>query len=202
MIVLRLTSRSSLLRAFGPARDLGFAGPFAVDGRLGGVEYWETPGIGPADVLPDEAGRVFCGLEDGRILRFPPDGGAPEPVADTGGRPLGLEWDVDGALLVADARRGLLRIRGRQVEVLADRFEGQRLRLVAAVAAASDGTLYFTEASRLGEKKDVFGGSIHNAYVGEAVARAMQGDGRLDKADAYFRKAEKRREIEGGKRTG
>src|SRR5512142_3327697 len=54
------------------------------------------PGNGPEDVVVDTAGRVWTGLEDGRIVRIPPDGGEPTVIADTGGRPLGLHVARDG----------------------------------------------------------------------------------------------------------
>ena len=48
-------------------------------------------GDGPEDVVVDAAGRLWTGLIDGRIVRLSPDGGDQTVVADTGGRPLGLE---------------------------------------------------------------------------------------------------------------
>src|SRR5512132_4509979 len=67
-------------------------------------------GRGPEDVLVDDRGRVLTGVADGRILRLAPDNTRVEVLADTGGRPLGLDWLPDGGLLVCDARRGLLRV--------------------------------------------------------------------------------------------
>ena len=53
-------------------------------------------------------GFLYTGLQDGRIMRFRPDGqGGAELVAQTGGRPLGLRFDAHGHLVVADAFRGL-----------------------------------------------------------------------------------------------
>jgi hypothetical protein len=72
-----------------------------------------------------------------------------EPVADTKGRPLGLQHDRSGNLIVADARRGLLAITpAGQVTVLADRFENQPLKFVDDLDIAADGTIYFTDASQ------------------------------------------------------
>jgi sugar lactone lactonase YvrE len=79
-------------------------------------------GVGPEDVLVDK-GHVFTGLDDGRIVRLTPDGRRLDLIAETGGRPLGLEWYPDGRLLVCDAKRGLLLV-SRQtgdVEVLVPR---------------------------------------------------------------------------------
>lgn len=111
-------------------------------------------GRGPEDVIADPEGRVLTGVEDGRILRL--DGMADpartrvETVAETGGRPLGLELLPDGGLLVCDARRGLLRIGldDGAVRVLADSVTGEPLRFCSNVVALSDGTVCFTVSSR------------------------------------------------------
>jgi streptogramin lyase len=102
----------------------------------------EVLGRGPEDVLPDPEGRVLTGVADGRILRLTPDGRHVEVVADTGGRPLGLEWLPDGALLVCDARRGLLRVDGGAVEELAGGFA-----FCNNAAVAADGTIYFSDST-------------------------------------------------------
>src|ERR1700744_635395 len=66
------------------------------------------PGNGPEDVVVDKAGQLWTGLEDGRIVRIPGDGGEPTVVADTGGRPLGLHIAADGRVIICDSYRGLL----------------------------------------------------------------------------------------------
>jgi sugar lactone lactonase YvrE len=111
-------------------------------------------GEGPEDVLVDPSGRILTGLADGRIVRLHPDGGAVETVADTGGRPLGLEWLGDGSLLVCDAHRGLLRVdlagglAESAVEVLATEAAGHPLVFCNNAAVAPDGTIYFTDSSQ------------------------------------------------------
>ncbi|MPY31343.1 SMP-30/gluconolactonase/LRE family protein [Streptomyces adustus] len=111
-------------------------------------------GRGPEDVVVDPRGRVLTGVEDGRILRL--DGltgqepARVEVLAETGGRPLGLELLPDGALLVCDAERGLLTVDldAGTVHVLADSVAGERLRFASNVVAGPDGTVYFTVSSR------------------------------------------------------
>jgi sugar lactone lactonase YvrE len=109
-----------------------------------------VPGFGTEDVLVDDAGRVLTGTEDGRIFRISADGGVVELLAMTGGRPLGLEFAPDGALVVCDASRGLLRVdlRTETVEVLVDRVAGVPLRFCNNAAVAADGTIYFTDSTR------------------------------------------------------
>jgi sugar lactone lactonase YvrE len=112
----------------------------------------DVPGYGTEDVLVDDAGRVLTGTEDGRILRLSADGDVIEPLALTGGRPLGLEFAPDGSVVVCDARRGLLRVdlRTESVEVLVDRVDGVPLRFCNNAAVAADGTIYFTDSSEFG----------------------------------------------------
>lgn len=111
-------------------------------------------GRGPEDVIVDERGRVLTGVEDGRVLRVDglaePGRARVETLADTGGRPLGLELLPDGDLLVCDAERGLLRVTAGDgtVRVLADEVGGEPIRFCSNAVALSDGTIYFTVSSR------------------------------------------------------
>ncbi|MBB4904454.1 SMP-30/gluconolactonase/LRE family protein [Actinophytocola algeriensis] len=106
----------------------------------------QVNGFGAEDVLV-EKGHVFTGVEDGRILRLTPDGRRLDMVADTRGRPLGLELYPDGRLLVCDSKRGLLLVdrQSGDLEVLVPR--GPDLRVCNNAAVAADGTVYFTDST-------------------------------------------------------
>lgn len=118
------------------------------------LRYVAIGGRGPEDVVADARGRVLTGVEDGRILRI--DGLAEpatprvEVLAETGGRPLGLELLPDDALLVCDAELGLLRVDLDEgvVRILADSVAGERLSFCSNVVALSDGSVCFTVSSR------------------------------------------------------
>lgn len=111
--------------------------------RIGSGVDW-----GPEDVDVDGTGRILGGMEGGRIVRFEPDGSRYEAFADTGGRPLGLDFDADGNLVVADAHRGLLSIsEDGHITVLATEAGGVPFRLTDDVDVAADGTIYFSDAS-------------------------------------------------------
>jgi sugar lactone lactonase YvrE len=107
-------------------------------------------GHGPEDVVVDGDGRVYTGVDDGRILRISPDGGRVDVIADTGGRPLGLELYGDDELLVCDARAGLLVVplSGGTPVTLATAALGLDLKFCNNAAVAADGTVYFTDSSR------------------------------------------------------
>ena len=131
-----------------PPSSPGLFGPYAENSDLRLTDRWPTPGAGPEDVVVAADGAVYAGLEDGRILRFPPGGGTPATVAATGGRPLGLELDAGGRLVVCDANRGLLRIDDDgAVTTLVDSYEGRPLRFTNNADIAADGTIYFTDTS-------------------------------------------------------
>ncbi|HYS39341.1 MAG TPA: SMP-30/gluconolactonase/LRE family protein [Pseudonocardiaceae bacterium] len=105
--------------------------------------------VGPEDVVLDEDGNVFTGVADGRILRLTPEG-VVTTVADTGGRPLGVELAGDGRLVICDAHRGLLRVDPAlgTVETLVDTIDGTRMRLCDNSAVGPDGSIYFSDSSR------------------------------------------------------
>jgi hypothetical protein len=53
-------------------------------------------GYGPEDVALDAEGRIYAGLDDGRVMRLQADGTKPEVFTNTQGRPLGLAFDPNG----------------------------------------------------------------------------------------------------------
>lgn len=123
------------------------SGPYAGNDRLADARRLAL-GSGPEDVILGPDGRLYTGLLDGRIVSFTAAGDVHE-FTDTGGRPLGLAFDADGDLLVADADRGLLTIaRDGQIEVLVDSFNGERLRFVDDLDIADDGVIWFSDASQ------------------------------------------------------
>ncbi len=107
------------------------------------------PGNGPEDVVVDAAGQLWTGLEDGRIVRIPADGGEPTTIADTGGRPLGLHIAHDGRILICDSHRGLLALdpASGTLNVLVESVGGRRLKFCSNVTETADGTIYFTEST-------------------------------------------------------
>lgn len=127
-------------------------GPYADNGRLDTAQLLApVPGLkAPESVAVDAQGGLYSGFEGGAVVRFQPDGTAPEVFADTGGRPLGLRFHPDGSLLIADALRGLLRVgpEGGEVQVLATQAEGVPFRFTDDLDVDRAGRfVYFTDAS-------------------------------------------------------
>lgn len=105
------------------------------------------PGRGPEDVAIDADGQLVAGIEDGRIVRVAPGDGAVCVIADTGGRPLGIETLGDGSLVVCDGLRGLLQVVDGDVRVLVDEVLGRPCTWASNAVVAPDGSTYFTESS-------------------------------------------------------
>ncbi|MFF0149518.1 sugar lactone lactonase YvrE [Amycolatopsis sulphurea] len=118
--------------------------------RFGEVTLVPVNGHAPEDVVVDAEGRVYTGVDDGRILRISPDGRRIDLLGDTGGRPLGLELYGEDELLICDARAGLLAmpLAGGPVRTLATSAAGLDLVFCNNAAVAADGTVYFTDSSR------------------------------------------------------
>jgi sugar lactone lactonase YvrE len=114
-----------------------------------GVRLFPVGGHGPEDVVLDADGRVFTGVEDGRVLRLDPSDGAVVTVARVPGRPLGLELLGTGELLVCASDAGLLAVApdSGTVRTLVDRVGGRSLGAVNNAAVEADGTIWFTDSS-------------------------------------------------------
>jgi len=158
LLVLVLVVLGYLLLAPSPIDAVAFAPspPPAMTGVLAPNELLQTAEplgqgqiLGPEDVDLDAEGLIYGGTLDGWIVRSTdPSGARFERWANTGGRPLGIDFDAAGNLIVADADRGLLSIdREGQVTVLATEAEGVRFGFTDDVAVGADGAIYFSDAS-------------------------------------------------------
>jgi sugar lactone lactonase YvrE len=105
-------------------------------------------GVGPEGISFDDAGHIYAGYVDGRVVRFSADGQSHQEIANTGGRPWGTFASADGgAVLVADAVKGLLRVTQGKVEVLSTQSDGLPFRLTDDVVQTKSGIIYFSDAS-------------------------------------------------------
>lgn len=127
-----------------PALD----GVLAANDVLAGAELLGRGQLaGPEDSAVDAQGRLYAGLHDGRIVRLDAEG-RPQTFADTGGRPLGMDFDAAGNLIVADAWKGLLSIDPQgAIRVLAREADGVPFAFTDDLDIARDGRIYFSDAS-------------------------------------------------------
>lgn len=134
--------------SYEPAKKPEMTGALAPNNELAKAELLAKGKIsGPEDVVIDSEGRIYGGTQDGKIVRILKDGRV-ETFAETGGRPMGLAFDSKGNLIVADAYKGLLSVDAAgTITVLTTGAEGVPFKFTDHLDIASDGTIYFTDAS-------------------------------------------------------
>ena len=135
--------------AWQPPAAPSLTGPYQQNSRLSSIQRLSLgEGREPEDVALDNAGRIYGGFNDGRIMQLQADGSQPRLFADTHGRPLGLVFDSQQNLIVADALKGLLSINPNgDITTLASEADGASFGCLNDLDVAADGTIYFTEAS-------------------------------------------------------
>src|SRR5437868_2996848 len=136
--------------AWNPPPAPALTGQYEQNTRLSGIQRFSIGDAHkPEDVALDAEGKIYGGSEDGRIMVVQPDGSQPHVFANTGGRPLGLVFDRQGNLIVADAIKGLLSVnKSGEVKVLATEADGVKFGCLNDLDVGADGTIYFTEASK------------------------------------------------------
>jgi sugar lactone lactonase YvrE len=127
----------------------GLIDPFAPNEQLATARLVELGNHeGPEDIVGGPDGRIYTATSDGKILRLNQNGSNVEVFADAGGRPLGMEFDRDGNLIIANAYLGLQSITvAGEVSTLVDTFNGENISYADDVAVANDGVIYFSDAS-------------------------------------------------------
>jgi len=121
---------------------------------------------GPEHIALGPDGKLYTGVESGRILRMNADGSDMQVLASTGGRPLGMTFDAAGNLIVADAYKGLLSVTSDgKVTVLADHVDGDPIRLADGVDVARNGKIYFSDATRRFTPQMDHGGTSYAAML-------------------------------------
>ena len=135
--------------AWTPPAAPALTGQYAQNTRLSPVQKLSLgDGHKPEDVALDAEGKIYAGFEDGRIMVLQADGTQPHVFADTHGRPLGMIFDREGNLIVADAIKGLLSVsKAGEIKVLAEGADGVKFGCLNDLDVGADGTIYFTEAS-------------------------------------------------------
>ncbi len=126
----------------------GYSGLFAQNQHLSQVNRIElSDSEGPEDLAMDQSGNVYFSLLNGDIKRLLPNGTI-ETVINTKGRPLGIEFDSNGNLIIADAFRGLLSVSpAGQLTTLLTEVDGLPLKYADDVDVAENGLIYLSDAS-------------------------------------------------------
>lgn len=133
-------------------KDKGYTGDFAPNTKLAGLDLMDIGDIhGPEDVdsqVIDETLFLFVSSQDGLIRKINAETKDVTTLADTGGVPLGFEFDAGGNLILADAYRGLLSIApDGTVTTLTNEADGKPILYADDLDIAPNGVIYFSDAS-------------------------------------------------------
>ncbi len=127
----------------------GFVGPYQSNDRLEDFEALPLAGLsGPEAVTDDGAGNIFATTHEGWILKWAPGATEPEKWVNTKGRPLGIDFDANGNLWVANAYIGLQKITpAKVITVEATETAGVAIRYADDLVVVPDGRIFFSDAS-------------------------------------------------------
>ncbi len=136
--------------AWQPPENKGYVGDYKPNTRLAAVELLDLGNnSGPEDVAIGSDGTIYAAVAEGKVIRIDPETGKYSTFAETGGRPLGMEFDAAGNLIVADAYVGLLQISpDGKVKTLADKDgDGNPIPFADDIDITPDGSIYFSDAT-------------------------------------------------------
>ena len=135
--------------AYSPLPARPFTGLLSANDALKQATIFKlSSGFGPEDIAVDSKGRIYGGLQDGRIIRILPDGREENFLINEGGRPLGLAWDSFDNLIVADAFKGLLSVSPEGImTLLSNSSNNVPFKFADDLDIADDGKIYFSDAS-------------------------------------------------------
>ena len=132
--------------------DAGYVGSFARNNQLSNLELLEIGIIhGPEDVAAQttlEGLRLWVSSQEGKIVELTPSLNAVYQRADTGGVPLGIEFDAMGNLIIADAHKGLLSMSpDGSLTTLTNSVDDTPILYADDLDISPDGVIYFSDAS-------------------------------------------------------
>lgn len=141
-------------------RDEGYTGSFTKNNQLSTLERIELQrDVGPEDLAKDANNHVYFSLHSGDI-KYLDNAGQIHDWVNTNGRPLGIEFDEQGQLWVADAFKGLLRISPKgEITTMVNKLDGALINYADDVDIASNGFVYFSDAS------EKFAARDHGTYA-------------------------------------
>ncbi|MBW6498463.1 MAG: hypothetical protein K0B09_08760 [Bacteroidales bacterium] len=134
--------------AWTPPEAPALTGVYAENDHLSRVEKLAEGYYDPEAIAIGNDGYLYTGLlSDGRILRISPDGETIEVFAQAH-LPAGMKFDAEGNLIVAEGNFGLTSIDiAGNVTTLTNEIEGIPINFADDLVIASDGKIYFSDAS-------------------------------------------------------
>jgi len=127
----------------------GLTDPFEANDRLRSARTLEFGSYqGLRDLALGNDGYWYASASSGHIVRFRGFGAETEIFATVGGHPLGIEFDEQGRLLVANASIGVQRLDlDGGIELLSHVDDDAAIRFASDVAVGANGVIYVSDSS-------------------------------------------------------
>ncbi|KAJ8926073.1 hypothetical protein NQ315_009929 [Exocentrus adspersus] len=139
-----------------------FEGKLSLNEKLNDAEVWHKGDFVGPESFAEYNGELYVSLYGGDVVKL--TGNHVTPVVKTGkpckgqheervcGRPLGLEFDKNGVLYVADAYYGVFQVNvktGEKTQVISvdEKIQGRKPKLPNSVAVAGNGDIYWSDSS-------------------------------------------------------
>ena len=130
-----------------PTND-GFTDDFKQNRKLADIEIISLEDTHGPEAIALKDGILYASTREGWIIRYDELTGEVSKWVNTQGSPLGIAFDNNGNLIVADAYRGLLSIASTgQITLLTNSVNGQGILYADDLDIADDGKIYFSDAS-------------------------------------------------------
>ena len=164
--------------------DRGLVDPYAPNKQLQAATAIDLGEFnGPEDATLGRDGAVYATTESGHIVRI--RSRKVEEFAFVGGRPLGIEADRDGSLVIANALSGLQRVSANGSVTTLYGGEGADV-FANNLAIGADGTIYFSEASRkfgTGKFRDTMEATLYDVMEHGGQGRVLAYDPATDSVE-------------------
>ena len=173
--------------AWTPQQAPPASGVYAVNDHLTKMEKLVEGYFAPESVAIDKGGAIYTGLFDGRILRISQDGKNIEVFAEAA-EPLGVKFDTQGNLIVADATLGLISVdKTGNITVLTKEVDGTPINFANDLVIAPSGTIYFSDSSIKFTNIESFADTFEHRPNGRLLAfEPTSGKTRIVKDQLYF----------------
>jgi sugar lactone lactonase YvrE len=157
-------------------KNKGFVDDFEQNSRLDAIEIITLPDTHGPEGLALSGNEVYISTREGWIVRYNEQTGEQIKWVNTEGSPLGLVFDIDNNLLIADAYKGLLKVSpSGEISLLTRTVDGSAIEYADDLDVAADGKIYFSDASRK------FGAQSYGDTYAASLLDTMEhgGQGRL-----------------------
>lgn len=144
-----------------------YDGDFTVNNKLTEFTKVSLDGLtGPEAIIQNpQTGEMFATSHEGWLLRWQPGSATPKKWLELGGRPLGIDFDGQGNLWVANAYLGLMKVTPEGVvSTELDNVDDVPLRYADDLAIAPNGNIYLSDASTKFSAEQ-FGGTLEASLL-------------------------------------